>query len=58
MEGFSKVFLCLSVAVETGAILVKYRWLGMHQRCFSISKHSAGSGGGLLDTCLDFKLKY
>lgn len=58
MEGFSKVFLCQSVAAETVAILAKYRWLGMHQRYFSISKHRAGSGGGLLDTCLDFKLKY
>lgn len=51
VEGFSEVLLWQSVSAETVAILAKYRWLGMHQRCFSISKHRAGSGGdGLFDT--------
>ena len=58
MEGFSEVFLWESVAAETVAILAKYSCLGRHQRWCNVSEDGAGSGGGLSDTCLDFKLKY
>lgn len=56
MEGFSEVFLGQSAVAEAVAILAKYSWLGRRQRWCSISEDGAGSGGGLCDTCLDFKL--